>query len=118
MVGSRPVGPVAGVLVGLVAGALVVTAWVNDLLLGIAVGGIVAALAVCLVWAVPEWHRFGVGMLAGAVVGAVLVGLGWAVVGPSDESAGAAGSSQGTTTTTRSLLCTISDLRPASCPGW
>jgi hypothetical protein len=70
MVGSRPAGPAAGVLVGVGAGALVFTAWVNDLLLGIAVAGIIAGLVVCMVWAVPEWHRFGVGMLVGAVVAA------------------------------------------------
>ena len=70
MVGSRPPGPAAGVLVGVGAGALVFTAWVNDLLLGIAVAGIIAGLVICMVWAVPEWHRFGVGMLVGAVVAA------------------------------------------------
>ena len=70
MVGSRPAGPAGGVLVGVGAGALVFTAWVNDLLLGIAVAGIIAGLVVCMVWAVPEWHRFGVGMLVGAVVAA------------------------------------------------
>jgi hypothetical protein len=80
MVGSRPAGPVGGVLVGLVAGGLVCAAWVNDLLLGVAVGGIIAALAVCMVWAVPEWHRFGVGMLAGAVVGTVVAAVGWSLV--------------------------------------
>jgi hypothetical protein len=70
MVGSRPAGPAAGVLVGVVAGILAVTALVNDLLLGIAVSGIIAALDVCMVWAVPEWRRFGVGMLVGTVVAA------------------------------------------------
>jgi hypothetical protein len=116
MVDSSPAGPGAGVLVGLVAGGLVFAAWVNDLLLGVAVGGIVAALAVCMAWAVPQWHRFGVGMLVGAVVGVVLAAVVWSVVGPADDSAGAAGS--GGETTARSLPCTISDLPPASCPGW
>ncbi|GAA2145403.1 hypothetical protein GCM10009844_20050 [Nocardioides koreensis] len=53
---------------GVVAGSLVFAAWVNDLLLGIAVAGIAVALVACMLWAVPEWHRFGVGMLVGAVV--------------------------------------------------
>ncbi len=66
--GSRPTGPVSGVLAGVVAGALVFAAWVNDLLLGVAVAGITAGLVACMVWAVPEWHRFGVGMLVGTVV--------------------------------------------------
>ena len=70
VVGSRPVGPVAGVLLGVLAGTLVFTAWVNDLLLGIAVAGIIAGLVVCGLWAAPGWHRFGVGLLVGAVVGA------------------------------------------------
>ncbi|WP_344150934.1 hypothetical protein [Nocardioides koreensis] len=68
VVGSRPAGPAAGVLMGVVAGSLVFAAWVNDLLLGIAVAGIAVALVACMLWAVPEWHRFGVGMLVGAVV--------------------------------------------------
>ena len=70
LVGSRPAGPAAGVLVGVVAGTLVFAAWVNDLLLGIAVAGITVALVVSVLWAVPEWHRFGVGLLIGAVVAA------------------------------------------------
>lgn len=70
LVGSRPAGPLAGVLVGVVAGSLVFAAWVNDLLLGIGVAGIIAGLVVCMLWAVPEWHRFGVGMLLGVVVAA------------------------------------------------
>ena len=67
LVGSRPAGPVAGVLLGVVAGTLVFTAWVNDLLLGIAVAGITAGLVVCALWAAAEWQRFGVGFLAGTV---------------------------------------------------
>ncbi len=70
MVGSRPAGPTAGVLLGLVAGTLVFTAWVNDLLLGTAVAGVVAGLVVCVMWAAPEWRRFGVGLAVGAVVAA------------------------------------------------
>jgi hypothetical protein len=92
MVGSGPAGAGAGVLLGLVAGGLVFAAWYNDLLLGVAVGGIVAGLAVCLVWAVPEWHRFGVGLLVGAVVGTVVAAAAWAALGPTDESGGATGS--------------------------
>ena len=83
-----------------------------------AVGGIVGALAVSLVWGVPEWHRFGVGLLVGAVAGVVLATIAWSALGPSDESDGAAGSVGGTTTTARRLPCTTSDLPPASCPGW
>lgn len=82
MVGSRPAGPAAGVLVGLGAGALVFAAWVNDLLLGIAVAGIIAGLVVCMVWAVPDWHRFGVGMLIGAVVAAAACFAVFYAVGP------------------------------------
>lgn len=70
MVGSRPAGPTAGVLLGLIAGTLVFTAWVNDLLLGIAVAGVVAGLVVCVLWAAPEWQRFGVGLAVGAIVAA------------------------------------------------
>jgi hypothetical protein len=69
-VGSRPAGPTAGVLLGLVAGTLVFAAWVNDLLLGIAVAGVVAGLVVVVLWAAPEWERFGVGLLVGALVAA------------------------------------------------
>ena len=67
-VGSRPAGPTAGGLLGLVAGTLVFTAWVNDLLLGIAVAGVVAGLVVCVLAGAPGWQRFGVGLLVGAVV--------------------------------------------------
>ena len=67
-VGSRPAGPTAGVLLGIVAGTLVFTAWVNDLLLGIAVAGVVAGLVVVLLAGAPGWQRFGVGLLVGAVV--------------------------------------------------
>lgn len=70
MVGSRPAGPVAGLLLGVVAGTLVFTAWVNDLLLGVAVAGITAGLVVCGLWAAPGWQRFGVGLLVGTVVAA------------------------------------------------
>ena len=70
MVGSRPAGPTAGVLLGLVAGTLVFTAWVNDLLLGTAVAGVVAGLVVCVLWAGTGWQRFGVGLAVGAVVAA------------------------------------------------
>ena len=75
MVGSRPAGPAAGVLVGIGAGSLVFAAWFNDLLLGIGVAGIIAALVACMLWAVPEWHRFGVGMLVGAVVAAAALSV-------------------------------------------
>ena len=68
LVGSRPAGPTAGVLLGAVLGTLVFTAWVNDVLLGIAVAGIAAGLVVCALWAAPGWHRFGVGLLVGTVV--------------------------------------------------
>lgn len=67
-VGSRPAGPTSGVLLGLLAGTLVFTAWVNDLLLGIAVAGVVAGLVAVLVAGAPGWQRFGVGLLVGAVV--------------------------------------------------
>jgi hypothetical protein len=77
LVGSRPAGPTAGVLVGVVAGTLVFTAWVNDLLLGIAVAGITAALVACMLWAVPEWQRFGVGLLVGVVVSAAAWSVGF-----------------------------------------
>jgi len=73
-VGSRPVGPVAGVLLGLVGGGLVVTAWVNDLLLGIAVACVIGGLFGCVVVAGQGWQRFGTGLLVGAVV-AVVVGV-------------------------------------------
>lgn len=55
-------------LAGVLAGTLVFLAWINDLLLGVAVGGIAAGLIACMLWAVPEWHRFGVGLLLGTVV--------------------------------------------------
>ena len=67
-VGSRPAGPAAGALLGLVAGALVFAAWVNDLLLGIAVAGVIFGLTVCVLAAGPGWQRFGMGLLVGAVV--------------------------------------------------
>ena len=76
-VGSRPAGPLAGVLLGLVGGGLVVTAWVNDLLLGIAVACVIGGLFGCVAVAGPGWQRFGVGLLVG---GAVAVGVGVAVV--------------------------------------
>ncbi len=68
-------------LVGVGAGTLVFAAWVNDLLLGIGVAGIIAALVVCMVWAVPEWHRFGVGMLVGAVVAAATLSVAFSAGG-------------------------------------
>lgn len=68
VVGSRPAGPLTGLLCGLLAGTFVRAAWVNDLLLGFAVGGIVAGLVVCVLWGAPGWQRFGVGLLVGAVV--------------------------------------------------
>ncbi|GAB3787316.1 hypothetical protein GCM10027601_25900 [Nocardioides ungokensis] len=55
-------------LLGAVLGGLVIAAWVNDLLLGVAVAGIAAGLVVCALWAAPDWHRFGVGLLTGTVV--------------------------------------------------
>lgn len=73
--GSRPAGPAAGVLVGVGAGSLVFAAWFNDLLLGIGVAGIITALVVCMLWAVPEWHRFGIGMLVGAVVATAVLSV-------------------------------------------
>lgn len=73
-VGSRPVGPVAGVLLGLVGGGLVVTAWANDLLLGIAVACVIGGLFGCVLVAGPGWQRFGIGLLVGGVV-AVAVGV-------------------------------------------
>ena len=76
LVGTRPAGPTAGVLLGVVLGTLVFTAWVNDLLLGIAVAGIAAGLVVCALWAAPAWQRFGVGLLAGTVVAV----LAWSTV--------------------------------------
>jgi hypothetical protein len=69
-VGSRPAGPVLGVLLGIVTGTLVFTALDNDLLLGVAVAGIAAGLVGCALWAAPGWHRFGVGYLVGTVVAA------------------------------------------------
>lgn len=71
VVGSRPAGPTAGVLLGLVAGTLVFAAWVNDRLLGVAVAGIIVGLVACALWAAPGWHRFGVGMFIGVAVAAV-----------------------------------------------
>jgi len=68
VVGSRPAGPTFGALLGVITGTLVFTAWVNDLLLGIAVAGIAAGLVGCALWAAPGWHRFGVGYLVGTVV--------------------------------------------------
>ena len=67
-VGSRPAGPSVGALLGLVAGTLVFTAWVNDQLLGIAVAGVIAGLVACVLWAAPDWQRFGVGLLVGTLV--------------------------------------------------
>lgn len=67
-VGSRPAGPVLGALLGAVTGTLVFTAWVNDLLLGLAVAVIAAGLVGCALWAAPGWHRFGVGYLIGTAV--------------------------------------------------
>lgn len=81
-VGSRPAGPGVGVLAGALVGTVVFTAWVNDLLLGIAVVGITAALVACMLWAVPEWHRFGVGMLVGAVVATGALAVLFNVGGP------------------------------------
>jgi len=77
-VGSRPVGPVAGVLLGLVAGGLVFAAWVNDLLLGVAVACVIGGLIGCVLVAGPGWQRFGAGLLAGAVVAlGVCVAVRW-----------------------------------------
>ena len=70
VVGSRPAGPTLGVLLGVITGTLVFTAWVNDLLLGIAVAGIAAGLVGCALWAAPGWQRFGVGYLVGTVAAA------------------------------------------------
>ena len=67
-VGSRPAGPTAGVLLGVLGGTLVFTAWFNDLLLGIAVAGVLFGLVVCVLAGAPGWQRFGVGLLVGAVV--------------------------------------------------
>jgi hypothetical protein len=75
VVGSRPPDPILGVLLGLLTGTLVFTAWVNDVLLGIAVAGISVGLVGCALWAAPGWHRFGVGYLVGTVVG----GAAWPV---------------------------------------
>jgi hypothetical protein len=71
-VGSRPVGPVAGGLLGLVAGGLVFAAWVNDLLLGIAVAFVIGGLIGCVFVAGAGWQRFGAGLLVGAVVAVVV----------------------------------------------
>jgi len=62
------VGPVAGVLLGLVGGVLVFAAWVNDLLLGIAVACVIGGLFGCVLVAGPGWQRFGAGLVVGAVV--------------------------------------------------
>lgn len=70
LVGSRPAGPAGGVLLGALNGTLVFVAWVNDLLLGVAVAGIAAGLVACALWAAPGWQRFGVGFLVGTVVAA------------------------------------------------
>ena len=67
VVGSRPAGAIAGLLCGVLGGTFAWTAWVNDRLLGFAVAGIVAGLAVCVLWAAPGWQRFGVWMLVGAL---------------------------------------------------
>lgn len=68
VVGSRPVGRLAGVLCGVVSGTFVWAACVNDLLLGFAVAGIAAGLVVCVLGAAPGWRRFGIGLLVGTVV--------------------------------------------------
>lgn len=67
---NRPAGPTSGTLLGLVAGSLVFAAWFNDLLLGIAVAGVIIGLVTCVLSAAPGWERFGVGLLVGAVVAA------------------------------------------------
>ena len=68
VVGSRPAGPVPGLLCGLLGGTFVSLAWVNDRLLGVAVAGIVAGLVVCVLWAAPGWQRFWLGLLVGTLV--------------------------------------------------
>ena len=81
VVGSRPAGPVVGVLCGVVAGTFIRAAWVNDLFLGFAVAGIIAGLVVML-WAAPGWQRFGAGLLVGAIVALAA----WAAVPSAGDS--------------------------------
>ncbi|GAB3763102.1 putative membrane protein YccC [Nocardioides ginsengisegetis] len=76
VVGSRPAGPTAGSLLGLVAGSLVFAAWFNDHLLGIAVAGVFVGLIACVLAGAPGWERFGAALLVGTAVAA----SGWWVV--------------------------------------
>lgn len=70
VVGSRPAGPTAGALLGLVAGSLVFAAWFNDHLLGIAVAGVAVGLIACVLAGAPGWERFGAALLVGTAVAA------------------------------------------------
>jgi hypothetical protein len=57
-------------VLGILAGCLLVGIWLASREVGFAVTVVFAGLAVCLLWGVPGWRRFGAGLVVGAVVAA------------------------------------------------